>query len=108
MRNEIINGFQIFIIRNNENYTIRQYDGECNVSISSVLFRKSREGDKSYCFRVRRLVDAFRCRFLNEGVILLRFFVVCMPSGAGVAVRIFSMSNERELCACMRRRQAQF
>ena len=94
-------------MRNND-YTILQCDGECSVSVVSILFHKSRVGGTSYCLLFRRLVDAFRCRFLDEVVILLRFFVVCLPSGAGVAVRIFSMSNDRELCVCIRRRQAQF
>ena len=61
------------------------------------MFGKSSDEDTCYCMRLRRIVDAFRCLILDEVLILFRFFVVCLPSGAGVAVRIFSISNDREL-----------
>ena len=71
------------------------------------MFDTTSDGDTSYFLRLRRLVDAFCGRFLDEVMTRLRFFVVCLPSGAGVAARTFSMSNDLELCVCMRRRQAQ-
>ena len=72
------------------------------------MFGEPSADDTNYCLRLRRLVvDDLRFRFLDEVLARLRFFVVKLPSGAGVAVRTFSMSNAREFCVCMRRRQAQ-